>query len=124
MIVHVDATSAIPVFEQLRAQIERLIASGQLATGTRLPAIRDLARDLGLARGTVNKVYDLLARDGLVATSGRHGTVVLDASHLTTTDADLLAAADTLALVTYQLGLDVDAAHRALEAAFSRGRSR
>ena len=123
MIVQVDPTSAIPVFEQLRVQIERMIASGQLRPGTRLPAIRDLAKDLGLARGTVNKVYDLLARDGLVETSGRHGTVVLDGSRAVTSDADLLAAADTLALVTRQLGLGDDAAHRALDEALARSRA-
>ncbi len=120
MIVHVDSGSAVPVFEQLRVQIERLIASGQLKPGTKLPAIRHLANDLGLARGTVNKVYDLLARDGLVETSGRHGTVVLDASYATTTDADLLAAADTLVLVARQLGLDATAAHRAVDRALQR----
>lgn len=120
MIVHVDASSAVPVFEQLRVQIERMIASGQLRPGSRLPAIRDLAKDLGLARGTVNKVYDLLARDGLVATSGRHGTVVLDPPPMTTTDADLINAADAVALVALQLGHDRAAAHRALDAAFDR----
>lgn len=120
MIVHVDPSSAVPVFEQLRVQIERLIASGQLLPGSRLPAIRDLANDLGLARGTVNKVYDLLARDGLVATSGRRGTVVLDPPPTTTTDTDLDHAADAVALVALQLGRDRAAAQAALEAAFDR----
>ncbi len=120
MIVHVDPSSAVPVFEQLRIQIERMIASGHLRPGSRLPAIRDLANDLGLARGTVNKVYDLLARDGLVATSGRHGTVVLVPPPTTTTDADLDHAADAVALVALQLGRDRAAARRALEAAFDR----
>ena len=58
MIVHIDTESAVPVFEQLRSQIERLIASGQLRPGSKLPPIRQLATDLNLARGTVNKVYD------------------------------------------------------------------
>ena len=62
MIVQVDSASPVPVFEQLRAQIERLIVSGQFAPGAKLPPIRHLAADLGLARGTVNKVHDALAR--------------------------------------------------------------
>jgi GntR family transcriptional regulator len=120
MIVHVDTRSPVPVFEQLRSQIERLIASGQLRPGSKLPPIRDLATDLGLARGTVNKVYDALAREGLIETAGRHGTIVLDGSKVTTAASDLSAAADTLALVVRQLGLDDDAAHRALERALRR----
>lgn len=119
MIVEVDPGSPVPVFEQLRAQIERLIASGQLAPGAKLPPIRHLAADLGLARGTVNKVYDALSRDGLVETAGRHGTVVLASrSHRST--ADLTAAAEHLALVARQLDLPVQAAHDALTAAWPR----
>lgn len=120
MIVHVDATSPVPVFEQLRAQIERLIASGQLRAGSKLPTIRQLANDLDVARGTVNKVYDALARDGLVETAGRHGTIVLDRRHALVTSADLDSAADTLAVVASQLGFDDEAVHRALDAALRR----
>lgn len=120
MIVHLDSRSNVPVFEQLRTQIERLIASGQLRPGTRLPPIRQLASDLALARGTVNKVYDALARDGHVETKGRNGTVVLDGSRVRTSAADLAAAADTLAVVTRQLGLDAPDAHQALDRAFGR----
>lgn len=120
MIVQLDLQSAVPVFEQLRSQIARLIASGELRPGTKLPPIRDLAADLNLARGTVNKVYDALARDGLVESAGRHGTIVLDGTSVTTSVSDLAAAADTLALVTRQLGVDVTAAHRALDDALGR----
>ncbi|MBZ2199432.1 GntR family transcriptional regulator [Occultella gossypii] len=119
MIVEVDTASPVPVFEQLRAQIERLIVSGQLAPGVRLPPIRHLAVDLGLARGTVNKVYDALARDGLVATAGRNGTVVLPPTEAGTgtAQADLADAAERLALTARQLGVDPAAAHAALDAA-------
>jgi len=119
VIVHVDAASPVPVFEQLRAQITRLIAAGQLVPGAQLPPIRHLAADLGLARGTVNKVYDSLARDGLVRTNGRHGTVVLESS-ARNTSADLDAAADTLVVVARQLGLTTNEAHAAIDAAWAR----
>lgn len=119
MIVQVDVDSPVPVFEQLRAQIERLIVSGQLAPGAKLPPIRHLATDLGLARGTVNKVYDALARAGLVATAGRHGTTVLPTPHGSTTADDLAAAADRLALTARQLGLNAAATHAAVDAALA-----
>ena len=120
MIVHVDQRSAVPVFQQLRSQIDRLITSGQLRPGTKLPTIRQLATDLGLARGTVNKVYDTLANDGLVRTDGRHGTIVLAGPNRSTTARDLDAAADAMAVVTRQLGLDAARAHRALDEALGR----
>lgn len=120
MIVQVDSASPVPVFEQLRAQIERLIVSGQFAPGAKLPPIRHLAADLGLARGTVNKVYDALARDGLVATAGRHGTVVLPGVRGTTTAATLAVAADRFVIAARQLGLDDAAAHAAITEALGR----
>ena len=120
MIVHLDTRSPVPVFEQLRCQIERLIASGQLRPGTKLPPIRHLATDLDLARATVNKVYDALARDGLVETAGRHGTIVLDGSKVTTKATDLSAAADTMVVIAHQLGIDTKAAHQALDEALGR----
>jgi GntR family transcriptional regulator len=133
VIVRVDATSPVPVFEQLREQIARLIVAGALAPGDRLPALRDLAGDLGIARGTVNRVYDALARDGLVETRGRNGTVVLALPVPSRTatgpsapargddvDADLAGAADTFVVVVRQLGLPDDAAHAALDAALRR----
>ena len=46
--------------------------------GTRLPSIRQLAGDLGLAGGTVARAYRELEQEGVVATRGRHGTVVAE----------------------------------------------
>ena len=109
----------MPVFEQLRVQIQRMISSGQLEVGTKLPPIRQLASDLKLARGTVNKVYEALASDGFVKTAGRHGTVVLNTPKTITSANDLAAAAETLALVASQLGLDDAAVHLALDNALS-----
>lgn len=123
MIVSVDPTSPVPVFEQLRAQIERLIGSGALAPGDRLPTIRHLAADLNLARGTVSKVYEELARDGLVRAAGRHGTVVEgNPPQRSTADIQrfIATAADGLALVAIQVGLSDQDTHRALDAALSR----
>ena len=53
MLIRVDAASAVPPYEQVRAQIAALVRSGDLAVGTRLPTVRRLAEDLGLAANTV-----------------------------------------------------------------------
>jgi GntR family transcriptional regulator len=76
VIVHVDPGSPVPPFEQIRVQVTSMVRVGVLAPGTRLPPIRQLAKDLGLAGGTVARAYRELESDGVVATHGRHGTVV------------------------------------------------
>lgn len=104
--LQIDPAAAMPVIEQIRMQITRLVVAGQLPAGTRLPPIRQLAADLGLARGTVAKAYELLTGDGVVATHGRHGTVVLEAEKAPprTQHRELAAAAETLIVTARQLG--------------------
>ena len=72
----VDHTSAEPPFEQVRRQIAAQAASGELASGTRLPTVRALAAEVGLAVNTVARVYRELEADGIVVTEGRRGTFV------------------------------------------------
>ena len=55
--ITVDLRSAIPPYEQIRSQISSLIALGALDPGTRLPTVRSLAADLGIATGTVARAY-------------------------------------------------------------------
>lgn len=59
-------TSPVPPYEQLREQIAGLIATGLLQAGQRLPPVRQLAADLGLAGGTVARAYRELEQAGLV----------------------------------------------------------
>lgn len=74
--IRLDTTSATPPFEQVRAHIAGLIASGALPSGTKLPTVRRLAEDLGLAANTAARVYRELESDGLIVTEGRRGTFV------------------------------------------------
>jgi GntR family transcriptional regulator len=74
--ITVDLRSAIPPYEQIRSQISSLIALGALAPGTRLPTVRSLAADLGIAAGTVARAYKELEAGGLVDSRRRGGTVV------------------------------------------------
>jgi GntR family transcriptional regulator len=74
--ITVDLRSAIPPYEQIRSQISSLIALGALAPGTRLPTVRSLAADLGIAAGTVARAYKELEAAGLVDSRRRGGTVV------------------------------------------------
>ena len=87
----VDADSPTPPYEQIRAQIVASIASGELAPGARLPTVRRLAGDLGLATNTVARASRELERGGVIETRGRHGTYVA-ADHAAATAAAAEAA--------------------------------
>ncbi|HEU4423700.1 MAG TPA: GntR family transcriptional regulator [Pilimelia sp.] len=76
MIVEVDVGSPTPPYEQIRVQIARMIDTAVLPAGTRLPPIRQLAADLGVAANTVARAYRELETEGLVVSRVRHGTTV------------------------------------------------
>ena len=75
--VGVDTLSPVPPYEQVRAQLAELVAGGVLGPGDRLPPIRQLAADLGIAPGTVARAYRLLESAGLVRTGRGGGTRVV-----------------------------------------------
>ena len=75
-----DLGSSVPPFEQVRQQITAAIESGSLRPAVRLPTVRELAADLGLAVNTVARSYRELELAGLVETRGRHGTFVSSGS--------------------------------------------
>ncbi|WP_370200552.1 GntR family transcriptional regulator [Aeromicrobium sp.] len=74
--VVVDQASQEPPFEQVRRQLAAAAADGSLPAGHRLPTVRALAADLGLAINTVARAYRELEADGVVETQGRRGTFV------------------------------------------------
>jgi DNA-binding transcriptional regulator YhcF (GntR family) len=97
MIVEVDEASPVPPYEQVRAQIAAMIGSGTLRAATRLPPIRQLAADLGLATNTIARSYRELEAAGLVVSRVRTGTVVAERAPGT---AAQTAAADIRRLLT------------------------
>ena len=122
MILEVDTGAAVPPYEQIRSQVSTMVATGVLRAGTRLPPIRQLASDLGLAPGTVARAYRELEAEGVVATRGRHGTVVqapAAAVDAPVAERELGEAARAFAVRARQLGVDaqaaVQAARRALD---------
>ena len=74
--LRVSTTDPTPPYEQLRRQFVELIRSGVLGPGDRLPPLRQLAADLGLAVGTVARTYRELETAGLVASRRGGGTRV------------------------------------------------
>lgn len=120
MILSVDPTRALPVYEQIREQVTRMVAAGTLAAGTQLPTIRQLAADLGLAKGTIARAYELLESDAVILSSGRRGTVVRERRATTRREqaAALDSAAESLVIVARQIGADEAAAVAAIRRAW------
>jgi DNA-binding transcriptional regulator YhcF (GntR family) len=115
-IVSVDAASAEPPYEQVRRQLAEGAASGTLKPGHKLPTVRQLATDLGLAANTVAKAYRALETDGVVETRGRGGTFIASRR---LGDAEALKAAEAYALVARRQGLSIDEAIRLVERSWS-----
>lgn len=140
--LHVDLRSAVPPYEQIRAQVAGHVAAGALRPGDRLPTVRDLAADLGVAPGTVQRAYRELEATGVVISRRRHGTSVAPGAPrpasaadgaLRTDDAadapdDVRSAAHSLARAALAAGLadgDVlDLVRGTLAAARDRSRAR
>ncbi|KUM74136.1 GntR family transcriptional regulator [Streptomyces curacoi] len=116
--LRVDTTSPVPPYEQIRSQLSALISTGRLAEGERLPTVRQLAADLGLATGTVARAYRELEAASLIRTRRGAGTRVapLPAGAHRPDQAELVALARRFAAEARALGADdteVEAAVRA-----------
>ena len=111
-----DPRSPIPPYEQVRAQLARQVQAGELAPGTRLPSVRRLAGDLGLAVNTVARAYRELEQAGLVATRGRNGTAVIGTDETRAVD-----AAAAYAATVRGLGLPRDRALEIVRAVLEAG---
>jgi DNA-binding transcriptional regulator YhcF (GntR family) len=116
VILEVDPASHVPPYEQVRSQVVALVDAGALVPGTRLPTVRRLADDLGLAPNTVARAYRELEQSGVVVTRGRHGTFV--AVRGEDREREAAVAAQTYVRRLRELEVDVDAALRHVRAAF------
>ncbi|MFC4500474.1 MULTISPECIES: GntR family transcriptional regulator [Streptomyces] len=122
-VLHVDTTSQVPPYEQIRAQLAALIRTARLVEGDRLPTVRQLAADLGLAPGTVARAYRELEAAALIRTRRGAGTRVAalpsaphhhDKTQLTTLARDFTSSARAL-------GADTEAILGAVREALEEG---
>lgn len=111
--ITVDHHAQDAPYEQLRTQIAGQARDGRLPTGYKLPTVRSLAEELGLAANTVAKAYRALEADGVIETRGRHGTFVAAAADAASREA--AEAAQAYAHRARRLGLDRSAARAAVE---------
>ncbi|MEW6725244.1 MAG: GntR family transcriptional regulator [Bacillota bacterium] len=76
MELEVNRKSGIPIYVQLKRQIDHLVKMGVWPAGTQLPTERELARILGISRNTVSMAYRTLEEEGVLVSRQGRGTFV------------------------------------------------
>lgn len=104
----IEAGSSTPPFEQLRRQVIERVQTGDLVPGDKLPTVRGLADELGLAATTVARAYRELEQDEVIETRGRKGSFVSAVGDPVHKQVQLAAVA--YADRVKSLGLDADEA--------------
>jgi DNA-binding transcriptional regulator YhcF (GntR family) len=111
----IDVASSVPPYEQVRVHFARQIRNHALAVGSKLPTVRALAAELGLAANTVARAYRELEEAGLIETRGRNGSFVSAAADLGRER--VRRVAEEYAAAVAGVGLDRDEALRIVTAA-------
>jgi DNA-binding transcriptional regulator YhcF (GntR family) len=117
--LRIDDRSDTVIYEQIVNQIREAVAVGRLRPGARLPSVRQLADDLGVAPGTVARAYSQLEESGVIVTDGARGTFVAfpkRGSGSAIPVRDLLRSA---VIAAFHLGVTATALRKALEEAMA-----
>ncbi len=117
--ITLDSSLPTPPYEQIRLQLAQQISDRTLPVGAKLPTVRALAADLGLAVNTVARAYRELEEAGIIETRGRSGSFVSAGGQRTREEAH--AAAVAYARAATRLGLGPDEALSIVEAALRAG---
>ncbi|MEM9353776.1 MAG: GntR family transcriptional regulator [Planctomycetota bacterium] len=114
MLLRIEKGSAVPVSRQIAEQVATLCTSGKLRPGDKLPSVRELARELAVNQNTVLRVYDRLAREGLLDIRHGQGTFVSEDARSKGLPAHRARLQDELRQIVRQglsLGLNRDELH-------------
>ena len=76
--IHLDYRDARPIYEQVKDGLRRLMVTGVLQGGDKLPSVRQLATQLTVNPNTVARAYSELEAEGFVCTVGGKGTFVAE----------------------------------------------
>lgn len=81
MYITIDESDQRPIYQQIVDEIKAIIAAGELAEGSSLPPVRQVASDLGVNQNTVAFAYRQLHKTGLIRV--RHGSGAVVIGHVT-----------------------------------------
>ncbi len=78
MNIQIDYQSREPIYEQIVLEIKKLVALDILKPNEQIPAIREMAYNLGINPNTVKKAYDTLEQKGVIISKSTKGTFITD----------------------------------------------
>jgi GntR family transcriptional regulator len=78
MLLHVHASSGVPIYQQITAQVKHAVASGALSPGDALPSVRKLAAELRINPNTIARAYQELESEGVTRSVPGGGTYVAE----------------------------------------------
>ena len=76
--IHLDYRDNRPIYEQVRDGLRRLMVTGVLASGDKLPSVRALAVDLAINPNTIQRAYAQLEAEGYIVSVSGKGTFVAE----------------------------------------------
>ncbi|WP_226924896.1 GntR family transcriptional regulator [Georgenia satyanarayanai] len=121
MVLQIILTTSGSPAEQIQDQIRGLVATDRIAAGERLPSVRQLAKDLGIAPGTVAKAYRSLEQQGLLQTRVGGGTRISPTA--STTPRAVIDRAHALAEASTEADIGLEDAIRVLRAVWPESHS-
>ena len=71
-----------PIYEQIQAELRRLMLTGALPPGSRLPSVRELAGQLAINPNTIQRAYRELELDGYILSVAGKGSFVAQIDQL------------------------------------------
>lgn len=78
MNILISNSSEKPIYEQITSQIKQMIISGELESGSLLPSMRTLAKELRISVITTKRAYEDLERDGFINTIVGKGSFIAE----------------------------------------------
>ncbi|NLG56484.1 MAG: GntR family transcriptional regulator [Rhodococcus sp.] len=120
MDIQIDPGSPHAPYDQDRLQIIEQVRDGRLIAGTKIPTVRALAADIGIAPNTVAKAYRELAEAGVIDTRGKQGTFIAESGDPTRSRAE--AAVTRLVRELREVGMNNDDVLRLVRAALKAPR--
>ncbi|HVS66667.1 MAG TPA: GntR family transcriptional regulator [Thermoanaerobaculia bacterium] len=121
--LHIDPSSATPIWSQIEEQLRRLVTAGSLAPRSAVPSVRDLARELTVNPATVSKAYQRLVAQGLLEVRRGDGTYVAESPpglEAGERNELLTRAAERMVIEALQAGARKSEVETAVQAAWNR----
>ncbi len=82
--LHLNYRDPRPIYEQIRAQLQKMILSGAMLPGEKLPSVRDLAAQLAINPNTIQRAYRELESTGYILSIAGKGSFVAETASILT----------------------------------------